>query len=88
MRASFNGSGHCATNAEMGVRFPPPVPEFCGPVAERQRHLAVYQDEDGSTPFRLATSLSLSSSGVECLILSQEIAGSNPARDAKLWLGS
>ena len=74
--------GQNATNVQMGVRFPPPVPSGLRPtgkdaalrtlkcrfesggldqsfavVAERQRRLIVYQDQDGSTPFHRAMGL-------------------------------
>ena len=50
-----------------------------GVVAERQRHLTVYEDQVGSTPIHFANSLTSRQVGSSRLILNQEIAGSNPA---------
>ena len=50
-----------------------------GVVAERQRHLTVYEDQVGSTPIHFAKLRRRRQAGLSRLILSQEIAGLNPA---------
>src|SRR6266849_3681314 len=50
---SSNGSGQNATNVQIRVRVPSGIPS-CEVVAERQRHLTVYEDQVGSTPIHFA----------------------------------
>jgi hypothetical protein len=50
---SSNGSGQNATNVQILVRVPSGIPSF-EVVAERQRHLTVYEDQMGSTPIHFA----------------------------------
>ena len=56
MSRSSNGSGQNATNVQIRVRVPSGIPSSSGVVAERQRHLTVYEDQVGSTPIHFAKS--------------------------------